>query len=179
MFLVSPREPFLSCWIIWPQTGEIWALVCRLLTFCKALRCGFVSDESTQLFCSCVSFLPWFVLSQLGVGVLDGVWSAGFGRAALLSPAPCPCPCTQQRGWTRDGNTGGNTWAEHKVRIVNKKEKWAVNLLRTEPCLKPLQLLFFVLLWCVLHKAFPFGGEVLSFWIKVQTVQLFESNSVF
>lgn len=167
MFLVSLHEPFLSCWIIWPQMGEIWALVCRLLTFCKALSCGFASHESTQPFCSCFSFLPWFVLSLLGVGVMNGFWGAGFGRAALLSPAPYQCSCTQHCGWARDGSTRGNIWAEHKVRTVHKKERQAVNLLRTEPRLKPLQLLCFVLLSCVLYEAFPFIGEVLAFWIKV------------
>lgn len=84
--LVSPHEPFLSCWVIWPQMGEIWTSVCRLLTFCKALRCGFVSHESTQLCCCFLSALP------AGVGVLDGVWDMEFGISPLLGP--CLHHCT-------------------------------------------------------------------------------------
>lgn len=42
---------FSYCYLIWPWTDEIWALVCSLLIFWKTLICIFVSCESIQLFC--------------------------------------------------------------------------------------------------------------------------------
>lgn len=168
--LMSPHEPFLSCWVIWPQMGEIWALVCRLLTSCKALRCGFVSHESTQLLCPWASFLP---------GLCPPSWVLGHWAWQSCSALLAPCLCHSSVGGQGLGAPGemfGQSIKSEYSDFIRKQIRLLTCLEQNLVWVKPsLQLSHFVL-----HKASPSSGEVLSSsWTKVQDCTTFEPNSGF
>lgn len=170
LFLMSPHEPFLSCWVIWPQMGEIWALVCRLLTSCKALRCGFVSQESTQLLCPWASFLP---------GLCPPSWVLGRWAWQSCSALLAPCLCHSSVGGQGLGAPGemfGQSIKSEYSDFIRKQIRLLTCLEQNLVWVKPsLQLSHFVL-----HKASPSSGEVLSSsWTKVQDCTTFEPNSGF